>query len=135
MKHNLQGDSPAISCFFQGQGGYPYKIDEKIQGHTFLVVLPVAWGDINSCSCTVHLLERSSSDAMVGTHLRKCHGLCLYPSHQHHNCHDKPGNDWNFALARDEYVVKLSINGGNKKLKPPALFIWASIVIPLHRII
>lgn len=52
---SCQGDYGAVSCFGKGQRRYPHETDEKLQRHTFLVVLCVAGSDACGFFHDLHL--------------------------------------------------------------------------------
>jgi len=56
-----------------------------------MVVLLAAASDNNSFFSALHLAEGSSSNSMVGTSVRLCHGICFHSSDQYNNCHNQPG--------------------------------------------
>jgi len=51
----MQGGYGAVSCFGKGQRRYPHKTDEKIQRHTYLVVLCDDGRDACGFSRAMHL--------------------------------------------------------------------------------
>jgi len=75
----MQGDYGALSCFFQRDRRYSHKIDEKIQRHTFLVVLFIAGCDPCGFSRTMHLSKGPGSNALVGTSLCGSPSFWIYP--------------------------------------------------------
>lgn len=52
---NMRGGCRAVSCFSKGQRRYPHKTDEKIQRHTYMVVLCDAGRDACGFSRAMHL--------------------------------------------------------------------------------
>lgn len=103
-----QGDLWKISCCEKRKGGYPHQTYEKIQRYSLLVVSHNAGCHSCCVSFAVHLYERSNPDAMVGTSLRCCHGLCLHTSHKRHNRYNQPGNTFYQVLQHARDTVFLS---------------------------